>query len=262
MLSIKNLEVVYQDVILVLKGISINLPKNKVVALLGANGAGKTTVLRAISGLLDIQNGKITKGEVIYDEKNITNSNPSEIVKMGVSQVLEGRRIFSEITVLENLKLGAHTNTQNFEKNVENVFELFPILKDRYSNIAGYLSGGEQQMLAIGRSLMSEPDYLLLDEPSLGLAPKLVDQIAELVLEINNLGVSVLLVEQNANMALNVSDHAYIMENGTIVMDKNSEELKKDEDVQEFYLGLSSNSSERKSFRDVKHYKRKKRWLS
>jgi len=262
MLSIKNLEVVYQDVILVLKGISINLPKNKVVALLGANGAGKTTVLRAISGLLDIQNGKITKGEVIYNEKNITNSNPSEIVKLGISQVLEGRRIFSDITVLENLKLGAHTKTQNYEKNVENVFELFPILKDRYSNMAGYLSGGEQQMLAIGRSLMSEPDYLLLDEPSLGLAPKLVDQIAELVLEINNLGVSVLLVEQNANMALNVSDHAYIMENGTIVMDKSSAELKKDEDVKEFYLGLNSSSSERKSFRDVKHYKRKKRWLS
>jgi branched-chain amino acid transport system ATP-binding protein len=262
MLSIKNLEVVYQDVILVLKGISINLPKNKVVALLGANGAGKTTVLRAISGLLDIQNGKITKGEVIYNEKNITNSNPSEIVKLGISQVLEGRRIFSDITVLENLKLGAHTKTQNYEKNVENVFELFPILKDRYSNMAGYLSGGEQQMLAIGRSLMSEPDYLLLDEPSLGLAPKLVDQIAELVLEINNLGVSVLLVEQNANMALNVSDHAYIMENGTIVMDKSSSELKKDEDVKEFYLGLNSSSSERRSFRDVKHYKRKKRWLS
>ena len=262
MLSIKNLEVVYQDVILVLKGISISLPKNKVVALLGANGAGKTTVLRAISGLLDIQNGKITKGEVIYNEKNITNSNPSEIVKLGISQVLEGRRIFSDITVLENLKLGAHTKTQNFEKNVENVFELFPILKDRYTNIAGYLSGGEQQMLAIGRSLMSEPDYLLLDEPSLGLAPKLVDQIEELVLEINNLGVSVLLVEQNANMALNVSDHAYIMENGTIVMDKSSAELKKDEDVKEFYLGLNSSSSERKSFRDVKHYKRKKRWLS
>ena len=262
MLSVKNLEVVYQDVILVLKGISINLPRNKVVALLGANGAGKTTVLRAISGLLDIQNGKITKGEIIYDEKNITNSNPSKIVKMGVSQVLEGRRIFSEITVLENLKLGAHTNTQNFEKNLERVFDLFPILKNREDNIAGYLSGGEQQMLAIGRSLMSEPDYLLLDEPSLGLAPKLVDQIAELVLEINNLGVSVLLVEQNANMALNVSDHAYIMENGTIVMDKNSLELKEDEDVQEFYLGLNSNSTERKSFRDVKHYKRKKRWLS
>ena len=262
MLSVKNLEVVYQDVILVLKGISINLPRNKVVALLGANGAGKTTVLRAISGLLDIQNGKITKGEIIYDEKNITYSNPSEIVKMGVSQVLEGRRIFSEITVLENLKLGAHTNTQNFEKNVERVFDLFPLLKSREGNIAGYLSGGEQQMLAIGRSLMSEPDYLLLDEPSLGLAPKLVDQIAELVLEINNLGVSVLLVEQNANMALNISDHAYIMENGTIVMDKNSLELKEDEDVQEFYLGLNSNSTERKSFRDVKHYKRKKRWLS
>ena len=262
MLSVKNLEVVYQDVILVLKGISINLPRNKVVALLGANGAGKTTVLRAISGLLDIQNGKITKGEIIYDEKNITNSNPYEIVKMGVSQVLEGRRIFSEITVLENLKLGAHTNAQNFEKNVERVFDLFPLLKSREGNIAGYLSGGEQQMLAIGRSLMSEPDYLLLDEPSLGLAPKLVDQIAELVLEINNLGVSVLLVEQNANMALNISDHAYIMENGTIVMDKNSLELKEDEDVQEFYLGLNSNSTERKSFRDVKHYKRKKRWLS
>ena len=211
MLSVKNLEVVYQDVILVLKGISINLPRNKVVALLGANGAGKTTVLRAISGLLDIQNGKITKGEILYDEKNINNSDPSEIVKMGISQVLEGRRIFSEISVLENLKLGAHTNTQNFEKNVDRVFNLFPVLKNREGNIAGYLSGGEQQMLAIGRSLMSEPDYLLLDEPSLGLAPKLVDQIAELVLEINNLGVSVLLVEQNANMALNVSDHAYIM---------------------------------------------------
>ena len=262
MLSVKNLEVVYQDVILVLKGISINLPRNKVVALLGANGAGKTTVLRAISGLLDIQNGKITKGEILYDEKNIANSDPSEIVKMGISQVLEGRRIFSEISVLENLKLGAHTNTQNFEKNLERVFDLFPILKNREDNIAGYLSGGEQQMLAIGRSLMSEPDYLLLDEPSLGLAPKLVDQIAELVLEINNLGVSVLLVEQNANMALNVSDHAYVMENGTIVMDKNSLELKEDEDVQEFYLGLNSNSTERKSFRDVKHYKRKKRWLS
>ena len=262
MLSVKNLEVVYQDVILVLKGISINLPKNKVVALLGANGAGKTTVLRAISGLLDIQNGKITKGEITYGNDSITNSNPSEIVKMGISQVLEGRRIFSEITVIENLKLGAHTNTQNFEKNIDKVFNLFPILKSRKNSIAGYLSGGEQQMLAIGRSLMSEPDYLLLDEPSLGLAPKLVDQIAELVLEINNLGVSVLLVEQNANMALNVSDHAYIMENGSIVMDKDSKELKEDEDVQEFYLGLNTNSSERKSFRDVKHYKRKKRWLS
>ena len=262
MLSVQNLEVVYQDVILVLKGISINLPKNKVVALLGANGAGKTTVLRAISGLLDIQNGKITKGEITYGNDSITNSNPSEIVKMGISQVLEGRRIFSEITVIENLKLGAHTNTQNFEKNIDKVFNLFPILKSRKSSIAGYLSGGEQQMLAIGRSLMSEPDYLLLDEPSLGLAPKLVDQIAELVLEINNLGVSVLLVEQNANMALNVSDHAYIMENGSIVMDKDSKELKEDEDVQEFYLGLNTNSTERKSFRDVKHYKRKKRWLS
>ena len=262
MLSVQNLEVVYQDVILVLKGISINLPKNKVVALLGANGAGKTTVLRAISGLLDIQNGKITKGEITYGNDSITNSNPSEIVKMGISQVLEGRRIFSEITVIENLKLGAHTNTQNFEKNIDKVFNLFPILKSRKNSIAGYLSGGEQQMLAIGRSLMSEPDYLLLDEPSLGLAPKLVDQIAELVLEINNLGVSVLLVEQNANMALNVSDHAYIMETGSIVMDKDSKELKEDEDVQEFYLGLNTNSSERKSFRDVKHYKRKKRWLS
>ena len=262
MLSVQNLEVVYQDVILVLKGISINLPKNKVVALLGANGAGKTTVLRAISGLLDIQNGKITKGEITYGNDSITNLNPSEIVKMGISQVLEGRRIFSEITVIENLKLGAHTNIQNFEKNIDKVFNLFPILKSRKNSIAGYLSGGEQQMLAIGRSLMSEPDYLLLDEPSLGLAPKLVDQIAELVLEINNLGVSVLLVEQNANMALNVSDHAYIMENGSIVMDKDSKELKEDEDVQEFYLGLNTNSSERKSFRDVKHYKRKKRWLS
>lgn len=262
MLSIKNLEVVYQDVILVLKGISIDIPKNKIVSLLGSNGSGKTTLLRSISGLLDIQNGKVTKGDIFYNEKNITNSNPSQIVNMGISQVLEGRRIFSEISVLENLKLGAHTNINNFEKNVERVFKLFPVLENRGRDIAGYLSGGEQQMLAIGRSLMSEPEYLLLDEPSLGLAPKLVDQIGELITEISKQGVSVLLVEQNANMALNVSDHAYIMENGNIVMDKSSIELKEDEDVKEFYLGLNTNSNQRKSFKDVKHYKRKKRWLS
>ena len=176
--------------------------------------------------------------------------------------MLEGRRIFSELTVVENLRLGGHTNSQDIQSNIEKVLDMFPILKQRSKGEAGYLSGGEQQMLAIGRALMSDPSYLLLDEPSLGLAPKLVDQIADLIKEINEQGVTVLLVEQNANMALNVSDHGYIMETGNVVMDNPSEVLLKDEDVREFYLGLNPEGTKRKSFKDVKHYKRKKRWLS
>ena len=262
MLSVKNLEVVYQDVILVLKGISINLPKNKIVALLGSNGSGKTTVIRSITGLLDVQNGDITKGTISVDGVDITNLNPSKIVEKGIAQVLEGRRIFSELTVVENLRLGGHTNSSQIQENIERVLDLFPALKERTKGEAGYLSGGEQQMLAIGRALMSNPNYLLLDEPSLGLAPKLVDQIAELIQEINGQGVTVLLVEQNAKMALNISDHGYIMETGNIVMDNESEKLLNDEDVREFYLGLNAEGTKRKSFRDVKHYKRKKRWLS
>jgi branched-chain amino acid transport system ATP-binding protein len=261
-LEVKNLEVVYQDVILVLRGVSLQIPKGKIVSLLGSNGSGKTTVIRSITGLLDVQNGDITKGNVIVDGEDITNFKPSKIVEKGIAQVLEGRRIFSELTVVENLRLGGHTNSKEINKNIEKIFELFPILKKRSRGEAGYLSGGEQQMLAIGRALMSEPTYLLLDEPSLGLAPKLVDQIAELITEINSQGVTVLLVEQNANMALNISHHGYIMETGNIVMDNSSKKLLDDQDVREFYLGLNAEGTKRKSFKDVKHYKRKKRWLS
>ena len=262
MLEVKNLEVVYQDVILVLRGVSLQIPKGKIVSLLGSNGSGKTTVIRSITGLLDVQNGDITKGNVIVDGEDITNFKPSKIVEKGIAQVLEGRRIFSELTVVENLRLGGHTNSKEINKNIEKIFELFPILKNRSRGEAGYLSGGEQQMLAIGRALMSEPTYLLLDEPSLGLAPKLVDQIAELITQINSQGVTVLLVEQNANMALNISHHGYIMETGNIVMDNSSKKLLDDQDVREFYLGLNAEGTKRKSFKDVKHYKRKKRWLS
>ena len=262
MLEVKNLEVVYQDVILVLRGVSLQIPKGKIVSLLGSNGSGKTTVIRSITGLLDVQNGDITKGNVIVDGEDITNFKPSKIVEKGIAQVLEGRRIFSELSVVENLRLGGHTNSKEINKNIEKIFELFPILKKRSKGEAGYLSGGEQQMLAIGRALMSEPTYLLLDEPSLGLAPKLVDQIAELITEINSQGVTVLLVEQNANMALNISHHGYIMETGNIVMDNSSKKLLDDQDVREFYLGLNAEGTKRKSFKDVKHYKRKKRWLS
>jgi len=262
MLSVQNLEVVYQDVILVLRGVSFEIPKGEIVSLLGSNGSGKTTVIRSITGLLDVQNGDITKGNITVDGEDITNAKPSKIVEKGIAQVLEGRRIFAELTVVENLRLGGHTNSKQIPENIERVLDLFPILKERSKGEAGYLSGGEQQMLAIGRALMSNPNYLLLDEPSLGLAPKLVDQIAELITEINSQGVTVLLVEQNANMALNVSSHGYIMETGNIVMDNPSDQLLQDQDVREFYLGLNPEGTNRKSFKDVKHYKRKKRWLS
>ena len=262
MLAIENLEVVYQDVILVLRGVSLEIKKGEIVALLGSNGAGKTTVIRSITGLLDVQNGDITKGSISVDGEDITNLDPSKIVEKGIAQVLEGRRIFSELTVIENLRLGGHTNSNDIKDNIDKVLDLFPILKERSKGKAGYLSGGEQQMLAIGRALMSDPSYLLLDEPSLGLAPKLVDEVAELIKEINSQGVTVLLVEQNANMALNISDHGYIMETGNVVMDNKSNMLLNDEDVREFYLGLNAEGTKRKSFKDVKHYKRKKRWLS
>ncbi len=232
------------------------------MALLGSNGSGKTTVLRSITGLLDVQNGDITKGSISFDDKDITSMKASDIVDLGIAQVLEGRRIFSELTVTENLRLGGHTASKDIKENIDRVFDLFPLLVPRSKDVAGYLSGGEQQMLAIGRALMSNPKCLLLDEPSLGLAPKLVDQIKEFIVEINQQGVSVLLVEQNANMALSIATHGYIMETGNIVMDNTPEKLLKDEDVREFYLGLNAEGTKRKSFKDVKHYKRKKRWLS
>ena len=218
--------------------------------------------MRSITGLLDVQNGDITKGSISFDDKDITSMKPSDIVDLGIAQVLEGRRIFSELTVTENLRLGGHTASKDIKENIDRVFDLFPLLAPRSKDVAGYLSGGEQQMLAIGRALMSNPKCLLLDEPSLGLAPKLVDQIKEFIVEINQQGVSVLLVEQNANMALSIATHGYIMETGNIVMDNTPEKLLKDEDVREFYLGLNAEGTKRKSFKDVKHYKRKKRWLS
>jgi branched-chain amino acid transport system ATP-binding protein len=263
MLEIANLEVVYNDVVLVLRGISLQVPDGQIVALLGANGAGKTTTLRAIGGLLDVHEGDITKGSITWDGKRIDRKQPAEIVRAGITQVLEGRRIFAELTVEENLRTGAFTNRNRgvAAKARERVMELFPVLDKRKKSVAGYLSGGEQQMLAIGRALMASPRLLILDEPSLGLAPKLVQQMKEIIVDINNQGTAVLLIEQNATMALSIADHGYIMETGKLVMDGDPNKLLQDEDVQEFYLGLHG-TGERKSFRDVKHYKRRKRWLS
>jgi branched-chain amino acid transport system ATP-binding protein len=263
LLSVKNLEVVYSDVILVLRGISLDVPDGKIVALLGANGAGKTTTMRAITGLLDVHEGDITKGRIALDGKEIAGANPSEIVRRGISQVMEGRRIFAEMSVDENLRAGALANSNRKRTDVayDRVMDLFPALAARRKSVAGYLSGGEQQMLAIGRALMQDPKLLILDEPSLGLAPMLVQQIRDIIVEINQQGTAVLLIEQNANMALSIAHHGYIMETGKMVMDGSPQKLLKDADVQEFYLGLHG-EGEKKSFRDVKHYKRRKRWLS
>ncbi|WP_054051262.1 ABC transporter ATP-binding protein [Alloactinosynnema sp. L-07] len=261
MLAVRNLEVVYDDVILVLRGVSLEVPEGKIVALLGANGAGKTTLLRAVSGLLGVHEGEVTKGSITLDDEPIHRSNAARIVGRGIKQVQEGRRIFAELTVEENLRVGAHTNIKNLKENLARVYDLFPVLRDRRKRTAGYLSGGEQQMLAMGRALMSDPSYLLLDEPSLGLAPLLVQQIRDLIVRINAQGTTVLLVEQNATMALSIAEHGYVMENGKIVMDKPAKELLADEDIREFYLGLGAEGAV-KSFRDVKHYKRRKRWLS
>jgi branched-chain amino acid transport system ATP-binding protein len=263
MLDVANLEVVYDEVQLVLRGISLRVPDGQIVALLGSNGAGKTTTLRAISGLLHVHEGEITKGTISFDGKKVNGHHPWDIVTTGITQVMEGRRIFAELTVDENLAAGAYTNKNKAETNVayDRVMGLFPILQDRRKQVAGYLSGGEQQMLAMARALMSTPKLLVLDEPSLGLAPLLVQQIKEIIVDINKQGTSVLLVEQNAIMALSIAHHGYVMETGRVVMDGPADRLLKDEDVKEFYLGLGAEGT-RKSFRDVKHYKRRKRWLS
>jgi branched-chain amino acid transport system ATP-binding protein len=263
MLEVANLEVVYNDVILVLRGISLQVGDGQIVALLGANGAGKTTTMRAISGLLEVHEGDVTKGHITFGGVDITHKDPAERVRLGISQVMEGRRVFAEMTVDDNLKAGAYTNgnRRGVEEAYDRVMRLFPRLAERRKSTAGYLSGGEQQMLAIGRALMQSPKLLILDEPSLGLAPKLVQQIRDIVVEINQQGTAVLLIEQNANMALSIAHHGYIMETGKMVMDGRPQKLLKDEDVKEFYLGLHA-GGEKKSFRDVKHYKRRKRWLS
>jgi branched-chain amino acid transport system ATP-binding protein len=263
MLQVRNLEVVYDDVMLVLRGVSLQVPSGAIVALLGANGAGKTTLLRALCGLLDVHNGEVTKGAVTVEDEPIQRLSPAAVVRRGVTQVMEGRRIFGELTVEENLRLGAHTVPGRMTDRLDRVYRLFPVLAKRRKHAAGYMSGGEQQMVAMGRALMANPRYLLLDEPSLGLAPRLVEQIRDLIVQINETGTAVLLVEQNAAMALSIAEHGYVMETGKVVLDKPASELLADEDVREFYLGLgSSDDGERKSFRDIKHYKRRKRWLS
>ncbi|NNF53099.1 MAG: ABC transporter ATP-binding protein [Acidimicrobiales bacterium] len=268
MLELSNLEVVYNDVILVLRGLSITVPKGDIVALLGSNGAGKTTTARAITGLLGVHEGDVTKGSIKWKGEDITHSPPVAIVKSGISQVMEGRRCFGELTVDENLSTGSFTNKANHKERYARVMDLFPRLGERKDQLAGYMSGGEQQMLAIGRALMSGPELLILDEPSLGLAPLLVQQVRDVIKEINEEGTSILLIEQNAMMALSIANTGYIMENGKIVMDGDAQKLLGDDDVKEFYLGLHGGEDEehldggRKSFKNVKHYKRKKKWAS
>ncbi len=259
LLAVRNLEVVYSDVILVLRGVSLQVPAQGVVALLGANGAGKTTLLRAITGLLGIQRGRCTKGRIEVDGVDRTLATAPEVVRDGVAQVMEGRRLFAELSVEENLRVGGFTRSRiDARERQERIYTMFPRLAERRHATAGYLSGGEQQMVAIGRALMSAPRLLILDEPSLGLAPKVVDQVREIIATIHAGGTSVLLVEQNAAMALSVAQYVYIMEHGKIVRDGPSAELAEDQDVREFYLGGSA--GERRSYRDVKTYRRKKRW--
>ena len=258
-LTVNNLEIVYNDVMLVVRGVSVTVRPGAVVALLGANGAGKTTLLRAITGLLPVHRGKITKGRVTLDGRDITTDDPASRVKAGLAQVMEGRRIFGELTVDENLRTGAYTSRATMAQHYERVMDQFPLLERRRRQTAGYLSGGEQQMLAIGRALMSSPSVLVLDEPSLGLAPKVVEQIRDIIVDINSQGTSVLLVEQNATMALSIADHGYVLEHGRVVRDGPGAELVADKDIREFYLGIGE-AAERRSFREVKTYRRKKSW--
>jgi branched-chain amino acid transport system ATP-binding protein len=260
-LEIANVEVVYNDVVLVLRGVSLAVPEGRIVALLGANGAGKTTLLSAVTGLLGVHRGKVTKGTVRLAGRDITDDDPADRVKAGLTLVMENRRIFAELTVDENLRTGAYTNRAAMAENFERVLGLFPRLAERRRQTAGYLSGGEQQMLAIGRALMSAPSVLLLDEPSLGLAPKVVEQIRDIVVDINGQGTSVLLVEQNATMALSIAHHGFVLEHGRVVRDGPGDELLADKDIREFYLGIGAREgAERRSFRQVKTYRRKKSW--
>ena len=262
LLRVENVEVVYNDVVLVLKGLSLAAEEGRITALLGANGAGKSTTLKAISGLLAGEDGEVTDGAVVYAGQPIHAWTPERIVRAGVFQVMEGRRIFQDLTVEENLRCGAFTRpSSETAGSMERVYAYFPRLLERRGQVAGYMSGGEQQMLAIGRALMARPKLLLLDEPSLGLAPLLVEEIFEIVKRVNaEEGVTVLLVEQNARAALSIAEYGYIMENGRIVLDGSAPELLANPDVQEFYLGLS-HAGEKRSYRDVKHYRRRKRWL-
>ncbi len=263
-LSVNNIEVIYDHVILVLKGVSLEVPQGGIVALLGANGAGKTTTLKAISNLLAAERGEVTKGDIQFKGRRVDQLTPNELVRGGVIQVMEGRHCFAHLTVEENLLTGAYTcklSRTELKDRLEKVYGYFPRLKQRRSSQAGYTSGGEQQMTAIGRALMADPEMILLDEPSMGLAPQIVEEIFEIVRDLNQREkVSFLLAEQNTMVALRYADFGYILENGRVVMEGKAAELRDNEDVKEFYLGLSSQG--RKSFRDVKHYRRRKRWLA
>ncbi len=266
MLNVNNIEVVYSDVILVLRGVSLEVGDGEIVSLLGANGAGKSTTLKAISGMLRTQEGEVTRGSIEFEGERIDRLTPDEIVRRGITQVFEGRRIFEHLTVEENLLTGMLSRPGSIRsaavrQDLEQVYAFFPRLRDFRKRTAGYLSGGEQQMVVIGRALMAKPKLMLLDEPSLGLAPLLVQEIFEIIHRINReSGVSMLIVEQNANVALQVASTAYVMETGRIVLDGPAEQLAQNADIKEFYLGLTQ-LGERKSYRDVKHYKRRKRWL-
>jgi branched-chain amino acid transport system ATP-binding protein len=264
LLAVNNIEVIYDHVILVLKGVSLGVPEGGIVALLGANGAGKSTTLKAISGLLRTERGEVTKGSIEFLGGAIQRTEPSEVVRRGIVQVMEGRHVFEHLSVEENLLTGAYTrrNGRSIRQDLDLVYGYFPRLAERRGVMAGYISGGEQQMLAIGRALMAHPRLMLLDEPSMGLAPMLVAEIFEIVGRLNREErVSVLLAEQNALMALRVAQYAYVMENGRIVLDGDRKSISDNEDIKEFYLGLSG-VGQRKSYRDVKHYRRRKRWLS
>jgi branched-chain amino acid transport system ATP-binding protein len=262
-LSVNNIEVIYDHVILVLKGVSLEVTQGGIVALLGANGAGKTTTLKAISNLLRAERGEVTKGSIEFEGARVDSLTPNDLVKAGVVQVMEGRHCFEHLTIEENLLTGAYTRRDGraaIQEDIDLVYNYFPRLKERRGSMAGYTSGGEQQMCAIGRALMSRPKMILLDEPSMGLAPQLVETIFETVKRLNEEeGVSFLLAEQNTNVALRYARYGYILENGRVVMDGDAEKLRENEDVKEFYLGLSAGG--RKSYREVKHYKRRKRWL-
>ncbi|MDZ7699869.1 MAG: ABC transporter ATP-binding protein [Deltaproteobacteria bacterium] len=262
-LEIKNIEVKYHEVILVLKGVSIELDRGGIVALLGANGAGKSTTLKAISGLLKTEDGEVTDGSIEYEGRRIDHDKAANIAKAGIVQVIEGRRIFEHLTVEENLKVGAHLRkTGSVKDGLETVYHYFPRLMEKRNEVAGFVSGGEQQMTVVGRALMTEPKLVLLDEPSMGLAPMLIREIFNIITKLNKeQKISILLVEQNVKLALNVAPYAYVMETGRIVMDDTSETLSQNEDIKDFYLGMGG-KGEKKNFRDVKHYKRRKRWLS
>ena len=264
LLRVNNIEVIYDHVILVLKGVSVDLAEGGIVALLGANGAGKTTTLKAISNILRAERGEVTKGSILFREERVDRLTPSDVVKRGIVQVMEGRHCFEHLTVEENLKTGAYSRRDGrsaIAHDLEMVYSYFPRLKERRHGMAGYISGGEQQMTAVGRALMARPKLILLDEPSMGLAPQLVEEIFEIVKHLNEEEhVTFLLAEQNTNMALKFAGYGYILENGRVVMDGDAQTLRQNEDVKEFYLGMSG--AERKSFRDVKAYRRRKRWLA